>query len=50
MFLSDGTHLSQVIVGLFLILVIPWFDSANFPEIEVFGILLMALCNDEVME
>jgi hypothetical protein len=49
-FLSDGIHLSQVIIGLFLILVISWFDSAKFPEIEVFGIILMVPCNDEVME
>jgi hypothetical protein len=49
-FLSDGTRLSQVIIGLYLILVIPWFNSANVPEIEVFGIVLMVLCNDEVME
>jgi hypothetical protein len=44
-FLSDGTCVSQVIIGLFLI-VIPWFDSANIPEMKV----LMALCNGKVMK
>jgi hypothetical protein len=48
-FLSDGTHLSQIIIGFFLILT-SWFDSANIPEMKVFRIVLMALCNGKVME
>jgi hypothetical protein len=49
-FSSDDTHVSKVIIGLFLIVVIIWVDSANFPEIDVFGLVLMVPCNDEVME
>jgi nitrate reductase gamma subunit len=50
MFLSCDANMMHVIIGLFLILVIPWFDSVNFLEMKVSRIVLMVLCNDKVTE